>query len=169
MKYIKKFEGFLSKSLGSAALAVAGLTPVTKSMGQDTTKIKDKQPTEQEISNWLKYGPAGPPKSINKDASNNNMADISKFGGPSNILIGNDVTFSYRGMDISFDETKAKGKGITIIADKPTEVRITKYGVGNSPETEFSKFTIDKTTNITELPKGIFFVYVNGVKSDFFK
>jgi hypothetical protein len=96
------------------------------------------------------------------------MADISGMGGPSNIRIGSDVTFSNRGMDISF-EGKVKGKGITIITDNPTEVRITKYGVGNSPETEFSKFTIDKTTNITDLPLGIFYVYINDVKTTFFK
>ena len=71
-------------------------------------------------------------------------------------------------MDVSF-EGKVKGKGITIIADKPTEVRITKYGVGDSPEVEFSKFEIDKTTNITDLPNGIFYVYINGVKTTFFR
>jgi hypothetical protein len=165
MKHIKKYESFLSKSLGAAALAVAGLSTPTKSMGQDTQKTNS---TEQEdISNWMKYGPKGAP-SKSTDSSLNNMADISGMGGPSNIRIGSDVTFSNRGMDISF-EGKVKGKGITIITDNPTEVRISKYGVGNSPETEFSKFTIDKTTNITDLPLGIFYVYINDVKTTFFK
>ena len=162
MKHIKKYESFLSKSLGTAALAVTGLSPA---MGQDTQKTNS---TEQEISNWLKYGPAGAPANNDKDSTLNNMADISKMGGPSNIRIGSDVTFSNRGMDVSF-EGKVKGKGITIIADKPTEVRITKYGVGDMPEVEFSKFEIDKTTNITDLPIGIFYVYINGVKTTFFR
>jgi len=161
MKHIKKYESFLSKSLGTAALAVTGLSPA---MGQDTQKTNS---TEQEISNWMKYGPSGAP-SKSTDSTLNNMADISKMGGPSNIRIGSDVTFSNRGMDVSF-EGKVKGKGITIIADKPTEVRITKYGVGDTPEVEFSKFEIDKTTNITDLPNGIFYVYINGVKTTFFR
>jgi hypothetical protein len=164
MKHIKKYESFLSKSLGTAALAVTGLSPVTKSMGQDTQKTNS---TEQEISNWMKYGPAGAP-SKSTDSTLNDMVDISRMGGPSNIRIGSDVTFSNRGMDISF-EGKVKGKGITIIADKPTKVMITKYGVGDTPEVEFSKFEIDKTTNITDLPLGIFYVYINGVKTTFFR